>query len=124
VVYLHDNGEPTFNGPWVLVNGEKITMNQAIGLHNTIQRADDLVSCDLDGETALMSAVNGKYYGLNPVGSRIWSLLEQARLVADICAFLRQEFKVGSSQCQHDVLFFLNELARDNLVKVVDEPVA
>ncbi|AEB08805.1 lasso peptide biosynthesis PqqD family chaperone [Desulfobacca acetoxidans] len=97
-------------------------MNQSIGLNQTIQRSDDLVSCDLDGETALMSVANGKYYGLDPVGSRIWVLLEQARPVSDLCAILLQEFEVEASQCQHDVLVFLNELAQDNLIKVFDEP--
>jgi len=50
--------------------------------------ADDLVSCDLEGETALMSVDQGKYYGLDPIGSRIWALLEQARPVVDLCALL------------------------------------
>lgn len=99
-------------------------MNPSIHLNSTVKWADDLVSCDLDGETALMSVENGKYYAMDPVGSRIWALLEQPRPVAAMCAFLLEEFEVEPSQCQHDVLAFLNELAQDNLIKVVDEPAA
>lgn len=95
-------------------------MNLPIGLNSTIKRADDLVSCDLDGETALMSVENGKYYSLDPIGSRIWVLLEQARPVSDLCALLLGEFEVEPSQCEEDVLAFLNELAQDNLIKVLD----
>jgi len=103
------------------LQGARISMNLPIGLTSTVQRAEDLVSCDLDGETALMSVENGKYYGLDPIGSRIWSLLEQARPVADLCALLLEEFEVEPSQCRQDVLVFLHELAQDNLIKVVDE---
>lgn len=99
-------------------------MNQRLGLNSTIKRAGDLVSCDLDGETALMSVENGKYYGLDPIGSRIWVLLEQARPVADLCAQLLEEFEVEPAQCRQDVLAFLQELAEDNLIMVVDEAAA
>jgi hypothetical protein len=99
-------------------------MNLTIRLNSTVKWADDLVSCDLDGETALMSVENGKYYALDPIGSRIWALLEQAWPVSDLCALLLEEFEVEPSQCEHDVLSFLNGLAQDNLIKVVDEPTA
>jgi Coenzyme PQQ synthesis protein D (PqqD) len=99
-------------------------MPPAIGLKNTVKRADDLGSCDLDGETALMSVENGQYYGLDPIGSRIWNLLAQARPVSDLCALLLEKFEVEPAQCEHDVLAFLQELAQDNLIKVVDEPPA
>jgi len=94
-------------------------MDPTIRLNSTVKWTDDLVSCDLDGETALMSVENGKYYAMDPMGSRIWALLEQARPVSAICSLLLEEFEVEPSQCEHDVLAFLNELAQDNLIKVV-----
>jgi hypothetical protein len=99
-------------------------MKPAIGLNSTIKRADDLVSCDLEEETALMSVDQGQYYGLDPIGSRIWALLEQARRVSDLCALLLEEFEVEPSQCEHDVLAFLHDLAQDHLIMVMDEPPA
>jgi len=95
-----------------------------IDLNSTVKRAEDLVSCDLDGETALMSVANGKYYGLDPIGSRIWAFLEQDRTVEDLCGQLVEEFEVEPLQCRQDVLAFLQDLARDNLIKVKDEPPA
>jgi hypothetical protein len=99
-------------------------MNQPIGLDSWIIQADNLVACDLDGETALMSVEHGKYYGIDAIGSRIWALIEQPRLVSDLCVLLLKEFEVEPSQCEHDVLAFLSELAKDNLVKIVDAPAA
>ena len=97
-------------------------MNPTIRLTSTVKQAEDLVSCDLDGETALTSVQNGKYYAMDPIGSRIWALLEQARPVSDLCTLLLEEFEVEPSQCQQDVLALLTKLAEDNLIKVVDEP--
>ncbi len=99
-------------------------MNPTIRLSCTVKLADDLVSCDLDGETALMSVENGKYYALDPIGSRIWTLLEKARPVSELCTLLLEEFEVEPSQCEYDVLAFLTELAQDNLIKVLDESTA
>jgi hypothetical protein len=99
-------------------------MNQYIDLNTCIMQATNLISCDLDGETALMSVEHGKYYGINPIGSRIWALIEQPRLISDLCACLLSEFEVESTQCENDVLAFLSELAKDNLVKIVDNSLA
>jgi hypothetical protein len=99
-------------------------MNNTIHLNSIVKWADDLVSCDMEGETALMSVENGKYYSLDPVGSRIWAFIEKARPVSAICSVLLEEFEVEPSQCRSDVLAFLNELAQDNLIKVVDESTA
>jgi hypothetical protein len=99
-------------------------MKPTIRLNSTVKRSDDLVSCDLDGETALLSVENGKYYAIDPVGSRIWALLEQARPVSELCTLILEEFEVEPPQCEHDVLAFLNALAQDNLVKVADESTA
>jgi hypothetical protein len=96
----------------------------AIGLHSRLTRAADLVSADLDGEIALMSVAAGKYYGLEPVGSRIWALLETSRSVSEICTVLVAEFEVEREQCEREVLAFLNLMAQANLIKVVNEPTA
>jgi hypothetical protein len=45
----------------------------------------DQVSCDLSGEAALLSLKTGVYYGLNPVGARILSLIQTTRR-SDRCA--------------------------------------
>ena len=99
-------------------------VENAINLKSMIQRKDDLVSCDLDGETMLMSVKTGKYYGIDPMGSRIWALLETTRSVFEICTVLLAEFDVERQLCERDSLAFLNKLSQENLIKVVDESAA
>ena len=91
-----------------------------IGPDTVVAQIEELVSSDLDGETVMMSVKNGKYYGMDAIGSRVWALIKQPQPVAELCDILLTEFKVDREQCERDVLVFLNKLAEDNLVKVVD----
>ena len=79
--------------------------------------SQDQVSCELDKETILMSIEEGMYYAMDPIGSRIWALLEQPRQVADLCNLLVQEYDVEPGQCEYDVLAFLHELVAYNLLR-------
>lgn len=88
--------------------------------HHLIKRASDLITSEIDGETVMLSIENGKYYGLNSVGSRIWTLLEIPRTADELCNLLMDEFEVKSKECEQDVLQYLNTLANDNLVKIMD----
>ena len=100
--------------------GEKMSGKNIISMNNVVAQSEELVSSDLDGETVLMSIEKGKYYGMDAIGSRIWMLIEQPILVSELCDTLLKEFDVVREQCEQDVLAFLNQLARDNLAKVID----
>ena len=50
-----------------------------------LTRAEGLVSSEIDGEVVMMSVDQGKYFGINSVGSRIWSLLESPVSVKEMC---------------------------------------
>lgn len=104
--------------------GARVKVKNVIKLKSKIQRNDDLVSCDLDGETMLMSVETGKYYGMDPMGSRIWAILETPRSVLEVCTVLLAEFDVERHLCELESLTFLNKLAEENLIKVVDESAA
>ena len=83
-------------------------------------RVDGAVSSDLEGETVILSLDSGIYFGLDGVGSEIWHLLDARRTVNTIVGQLRREFRVTEERCQEDVLNFLRELERKNLIKVDD----
>ena len=91
-----------------------------IGPDTVVAQVEELVSSDLDGETVMMSIENGKYYGMDEIGSRIWAFIKQPRSVSELCDILLTEFNVDRERCKKDALIFLNKLAEDNLVKVVD----
>ncbi len=86
-----------------------------------VARVAGLCAGELDGEAVLMSIDQGRYFGMDSIGTRIWGLIETPLAVSDICDQLRKEYKVTPEECERDVLVFLNELAEANLLRVMDD---
>lgn len=89
-----------------------------IKLSSVVRRSSEHLSVDIDGELALMDVTSGNYYGLSEVGSKIWQLIEEERRVSDVCNRLQQEFDVDSQQCEADVVAYLTDLARHDLIEL------
>jgi hypothetical protein len=80
--------------------------------------AKDQVSSDLGGEVAILDLKAGVYYGLDAVGARIWSLIQEPRTVNEIRDILLEEYEVEPERCEHDLLALLRRLADEGLVEV------
>jgi hypothetical protein len=92
-----------------------------IAANTIVAQTKELVSSDLDGETVLLSIETGKYYNMDPIGSRIWKLIEEPRSVSQLINILLNEFEVEKKQCEQEVLTFLNKLAGDHLIQVLED---
>lgn len=91
--------------------------------HDTLVQATDThVSSDLAGEEVILNLSNGVYYGLNPVGSQIWTLIQTPQSVADLCAALQDTYSdVDPDVLARDVSALLVELHEAELLAVVGE---
>ncbi len=89
-----------------------------------VVQGDEQVATEIDNVVVMMSVEQGKYYGLDSVGSRAWNLLEQPRRVTDVCAIIQDECAVDRETCERDIVEFINRLVAANLLKVVDEGIA
>ena len=82
--------------------------------------SDENLSCDLQGEAVLLNLQSGTYFGLNPLGARIWELIQRPVKVSDVHQELLKEYEVDSSQCEADLLTFLKSLQAHRLITVHD----
>jgi hypothetical protein len=83
--------------------------------------SSEQVACDLDGEVVILSLRNGAYYGLDPVATRIWALVERPRAVSSVCEVLLAEYEgVSAEQCLSEVLALLTDLQSWGLITVVE----
>jgi hypothetical protein len=82
--------------------------------------APDQVSCELAGEAAILNLKTGAYFGLDPVGARIWSLLTEPRTVAGIRDAIVEDYEVEPERCERDLLALLEKLADAGLVDLRD----
>lgn len=81
----------------------------------------DHLFSDLAQEAVILSLKNGRYYGVNQVGSAIWSIIQQPMTVPDIESFLMNEYDVDEETCSTEVASFLETMMREELVDVLDE---
>ena len=75
---------------------------------------------EVDGKFLLLDIKGGGYYGLNEVGSRIWSLLREGKAPAAVVASLLEEYDVSEEQLRSDVLGFLSAMQSRGLLEVRD----
>jgi hypothetical protein len=69
-------------------------------------------------ETVLLHLASGTYFGLDPVGSRIWQLMEKNNTLAEVCSVMIEEYEVSREELERDVLALLQQLADKQLVTV------
>jgi len=80
------------------------------------------VACVVGGEAVILQLDNGVYYSLNPVGARVWALLQEPRTLAELVERVVEEFDVGAERCQADVAELLAALGAHALVVPVGAP--
>lgn len=76
----------------------------------------DLIAADMDGETVMMSIASGEYFGLNPVGSRVWEMLAEPHSVDELVPQICAEFAVDEATCSADLQAFTQKLLDNGLI--------
>ena len=89
-----------------------------IELSSVASRNDAIVFTDLDDTIVMMDVDEGQYYELDPIGTRIWTLIEAPRPVAEICEALAGEFDVDPGTCRDDTLDFLQTANEHGIIRV------
>jgi len=84
----------------------------------TIAASRDQVSCDLAGEAAILNLKNSQYYGLNPVGALLWSMVQQPSTIGAIRDAIVKTYAIDAPQCERDVIALVEELAEEGLVEI------
>jgi hypothetical protein len=93
-------------------------MDAPLSLHAVVVAAPEQVSCPLGEEAAILNLKNSVYYGMNPVGARVWELLKQPTSVAALRDALLDEYEVDQERCAQDLLALLHKMHDEGLIEV------
>ena len=74
------------------------------------------VHCKLADEFVILGMKSSTYYGLNPIASRIWELLQNPIRFDDVVKTLMEEYEVTQTHCENAVSEFILQLIQENLV--------
>ncbi|MBP8283751.1 MAG: PqqD family protein, partial [Chromatiaceae bacterium] len=60
-------------------------------------------------ETVILDLASGTYFGLDPVGARIWGLMGESKTLAEICGQMLEEYEVSREELERDTLKLAQE---------------
>lgn len=80
--------------------------------------SQDAVFRDLNGEAVILDLASGTYYGLNPVGTRIWQLIERHGRLDVVLDELCREYDAAPDAIERDVFGLVASLADARLGEV------
>lgn len=79
--------------------------------------SDQAIANAVADETVILHLGNGTYFGLDPIGARLWDALAAGDLPASICESLLETYDVEPAQLADDLRTLLGELASNDLVE-------
>ena len=87
-------------------------------LDRSVQIAGDVVFRELDGEAVILNLESGVYFGLDPIGTRIWQLCQEHASLRPVWEAMQREFDESAETLQSDLLAFIDELSTRGLVTI------
>jgi hypothetical protein len=79
---------------------------------------ENVVSRELAGETVILNLKTGVYFGLNPVGTRIWALIQEHGSLRRVFEEMQKEYEVSSETLETDLLELVDQLSAKGLVSM------
>lgn len=93
-------------------------MSERLTAQVTVVKSAEQVSCDLGEESAILNLKNSVYYGLDPVGARIWNLLREPRSLGELRDSLLETYDVEAERCERNLINLLEKMQVEKLVDV------
>ena len=81
-------------------------------LDSSPRQAPNVVSRQIEDEAVLVHPLQGKVRVLNPVGARVWELVDGQRTLDAISRVIAAEFAVDLTRVQIEVPTFCEDLAQ------------
>jgi coenzyme PQQ synthesis protein D (PqqD) len=97
-------------------------MTMAMASHVAIR--PDVLARRVGDETVILDLSSGTYFGLDPVGGRIWTLIGNAKdagcALHDVRDAMLAEFDVSREDMERDLVRLAEELQAQKLIAVID----
>ena len=85
-------------------------------LSDTVVVPAHVMARQVGEDCVMLDLANGTYFGLDPIGARIWQLLGDGLTLQAVCEALAAEYEVSFEQAAGDVTALVAELAAHGLV--------
>lgn len=91
----------------------------SVTLSSVLVRSDEALHQEVGGESVLLDLASEQYFGLDPVGSRIWNLIDGKASLDDIHGTLCAEYDAEPDRIRSDLLALARTLRDAGLVSAL-----
>jgi hypothetical protein len=89
-----------------------------IGDATMISRSPTVVTAEVDGEIVMMSIEQGRYFGLDDIGSDIWKRIEPPCSFATLIDGLAADYESDRATIAADVQSLLGRMVEQDVVRL------
>jgi Coenzyme PQQ synthesis protein D (PqqD) len=89
-----------------------------IGDATMISRSPSVVTAEVDGEIVMMSIEQGRYFGLDDIGSDIWKRIEPPCSFATLIDRLAADYEADRATIAADVRSLLGRMVEQDVVRL------
>ena len=89
-------------------------------LESRISVPSDVLFREVAGEAVILNLETGKYYGLDEIGTRMWTLLAEHGCLEPVYSALLEEYNVREERLQSDLLKLVDDLVAHGLLMAND----
>jgi hypothetical protein len=89
-----------------------------IGDATMISRSPSVVTAEVDGEIVMMSIEQGRYFGLDDIGSDIWKRIEPPCSFATLVDGLAADYEADRATIAADVQSLLGRMMEQDVVRL------
>jgi len=93
-----------------------------VKLSDRIEIPPHVITRTVGEEVVVLDLATGTYFGLDPVGARMWELMVECKALGEVCDTMLVEFDVCRDELEGDVLRLSEELAAQGLIHVSSDP--
>ena len=97
-----------------------MTEDVAIALDTPLAVMDNVVFRELQGEAVILDMTSGVYFGLDAIGTRMWSILVDRGTVGAAVERMREEYDVDEETLARDLLDLADQLRMRGLIRIAD----
>ena len=91
---------------------------QHITLAHQARANDEVLFQEVAGEAVLLNLTSERYFGLDPVGTHIWDLINSNLTLQQVHQSLCDTYDASPAKLQEDLLALVAELAEAGLITV------
>jgi len=91
-----------------------------VALSDRVIIPPQIITKTVGDETVIVDLMTGTYFGLDPVGARIWQLMHEGKTLSEICSVMLEEYEVSRAELEYDTMKLVEALSEQGLISQGD----